>query len=333
MSLQLNTTLPNLFVSQTQLNFAPTDVGDERFAVVRIGQEGSDVPVRVVSEVAQFFQVAVQASPLRFGAEATFTPAPGGTFIHIRYAPKQAGRHAGELTIEADQGTQTIGLSGRTTGLLARLSPQTSPAPLPAPRQKALPAPNPDYAPVDMVEQSSPRRPLLTIAVVVGLIGGSTLAYWGVTHPNKFRQLLSATKKELANVVPTAEKATPPGQLTKAPVAISPKVESVKPSTTLVRKRSRRTDQKPKAAAPLNEPPTPAERNVTERNEPAKPAQAQTRTAQVQVRAEQPQQVRTEQPQQARTEPPKKKPAPAKPKPAETPTAESDLERELNKNQ
>ena len=123
MSLQPSTALPNLFVSRSQLTFDPTEVGEERFLLVKIGQDGSDSPVRVVSEVAPFFQIAVQARPLRFSAEATFTPAPGGTFIHVRYAPKHAGRHVGELTIEAGQGTQTVVLSGRTTGFLSRLLP------------------------------------------------------------------------------------------------------------------------------------------------------------------------------------------------------------------
>ena len=328
MSVQLSTALPNLFVSQSQLSFDPTEVGDERFAVVRIGQESSDVPVRVVSGAAQLFQVAVQASPLRFGTEATFVPAPGGTFVHVRYAPKRAGRHVGELIIEAGQATQTIVLSGRTTGLLARLSPQTRPALLPAPRQRALPAPRPD---VSVVDDRSTNRSVTAVVITIGVVSLSALAYWGVTHRNVAQQPIPAS---------VAPKITPAslGTVGDGPTRLvtnTPPVSTPRPTQPAVIPEKKQPLQADVRQEPAEQP-SKAPVVAVERDEPVRPAPSRPTLAQ-QVVAEP-----TETPapptslpaarpstQRAVAERAKKRP----PKPAESTSDESDLERALNKNQ
>lgn len=338
MSLQLNTALSNLFVSQSALNFPTTDVGDERFLLVKIGQDGNEGPVRVVSESA-FFQVAVQASPLRFGAEVTFTPAPGGTFIHVRYAPKQGGRHIGDLTIEAGEATQTVLLSGRTTGFLSRLSPPQRRAY--APPQLALPAPRPTAA---VAAERVTNRYVTAVVITIGVVSLSALAYWGGTRRNVVPQPIPASVAPPATPTPPG---TDDGKPTRMVAKTLPtaKTRPIQPTVVPEREQPRQTDVPQQPAEPTGElPAVVAPRPEPIRAEPMRPEPV--RAEPVRPAAPRPEPVRVATVQAETTAPSKARPAarpsakravtePAKkrlPKPAEPTSDESELERALNKN-
>ena len=314
MSLQISTALPNLFVSQSQLTFDPTEVGEERFLLVKIGQDGSDSPVRVVSEVAPFFQIAVQARPLRFSAEATFTPAPGGTFIHVRYAPKHAGRHVDEF--EAGQRTQTVVLSGRTTGFLSRLSPP--PRRAYAPTQLALPAPRPDAA---VVDDRATNRSIAAVVITIGVVSLSALAYWA-THRNVAQRPVSAAvAPKIIPALPGIADDKPTRLVAKTLPASKPR--PVQPAVIPEKKQPLQADMRREPTEQTSELPVAA----VEQNEPVRPAPAPRPTlAQTEIPAP-----LTPRPaaQRVAAERAKKRPS----KPAEPTSDESDLERALNKNQ
>ncbi|MBO0932057.1 hypothetical protein [Fibrella aquatilis] len=311
MSLQLNTTTSCLSISQSQLSFVPTEVGEEQFLLLKVGQDGVTEPVRVVAE-AGYFQVAVQASPLRFSTDVTFIPAPGGTFLHVRYAPKQAGRHMGKLQIESDHGGQTVALEGRTMGLLTRVLPQAGRSSVGVGQVRTLPAPVPD-------SPTAGSRPWLNVAVAVALLGGGALAYWGLMRPAPTPQALPQTTQQPpvtapAPVVISREQRAPK----KTKPVNNEAVDEPVARRTPVARRERLT--------PTRTEPTNAELTQTEL-EPAATAPA-SRPERSQAEAPVARAASTRTP----AEPAKKRVAP-KPKPAETPAAESDLERELNKNQ
>ena len=64
------------------------------------------------------FTIATGERQLLFGSSLLFTPAPAGTYIHVRYQPDRPGRHAATLYVETPYQTSTVRLTGRTTGLL-----------------------------------------------------------------------------------------------------------------------------------------------------------------------------------------------------------------------
>ena len=306
MSLQLNTTTNRLLVSQPQLNFAPAEVGEEQFLLLRVGQQDIPEPVQVVAE-GGYFQVAVQASPLRFGTKITFTPAPSGTFLHVRYAPKQAGRHTGELRLESGRDGQTIPLTGRTVGLLTRVLP----------------------SPV-VVDAQKSRFPWPKAAIVLAVLGGGALAYWGVMRPaTRQPEGIQTVQRPPATPVPPAAPHKQPTRTVPAihrvPADDAPATAPAEPPVASTENPAPRATLSEAVAEPATERvmEAPTERPIATRTE-------STRTR---LKESQPQAKSQPRPEPNQTEPAKKRPAPAKPRPTETPSPESDLERELNKKQ
>ena len=113
--------LPELRISSQILNFSKTAAGEEDFAILKVSQQGADTPVIVSTDNPALFQMAVGVKQLVFTSTLTFVPAPGGTYVHVRYTPGRGGQHSARLFVETDYDTQTVILQGRTSGLLPML--------------------------------------------------------------------------------------------------------------------------------------------------------------------------------------------------------------------
>ncbi|MBO0938830.1 hypothetical protein J2I47_19920 [Fibrella sp. HMF5335] len=308
MSLQLNTTIPNLLVSQSSLQFPSTDVGDEQFLLVKIGQDGTNAPVRVSCEASPYFQVAVQGTPLRFSTEVTFIPEPGGTFVHVRYAPKHGGRHKSELVIETEQTTQSVALSGHTAGLLVRSLAPSSPG------------------------QS---RLGLKIALTLALLGGATAVYWTAFRPGSqsstMRPVMESPVTESARPASAQRRSTrSASRPVDLPVVLSAKERKLRnkrdeaPRTAMVQRESEpeKMETPPVRETPVRATPVRETRTRSAVNEPAVVTAEPPRPATPRPTAD-----------RAAIDATKKRPVPAKAKPTQVPSSESDLERELNGNQ
>lgn len=124
---------PMLTISGSELLFNRLELGEVGFAILKISQQGTDTPVVLRTDDPTQFELATGIKELNFGPDLTLTPSPGGTYIHIRYTPRRAGRHQAQLFIETPYDTKTVSLQGRAVGLLPivlpnlRLSPRINP--------------------------------------------------------------------------------------------------------------------------------------------------------------------------------------------------------------
>jgi hypothetical protein len=106
-------------VNRTSVDFDKTDIGDECFRLIKISQSGEGVPVTLSSNSPDLFQIAIGVKKLIFEDELTFSPAEGGTFVHIRFTPDRMGNHTGSLILKTANDQQIITLSGKGGNFIA----------------------------------------------------------------------------------------------------------------------------------------------------------------------------------------------------------------------
>lgn len=190
---------PILTVDQPGVHFNKTEVGEEAYSILHINQQFSHTPVSVVVDDPTHFSIATGVKQLLFGPSLLFTPAPTGTYIHVRYQPGRPGRHAANLYIETPYQFRQVRLTGRTTGFIApTLNRQPTTERVPA--QRLLPAP----------AQSEPVRARGRLRLPVLLLLGA-LAYAGYTYrcelaPSLCRQSIIDETPPLPVVDPAAER-------------------------------------------------------------------------------------------------------------------------------
>lgn len=104
---------PVLTVSEPTLVFSDTSPGEQYFLILTISQKNAETPVSLEIDAPDLFQLATDKMPA-FTNSVTFTPAPGGTYVHIRYTPHKAGQHQAKLTIQAPYDRQKVTLMGQS---------------------------------------------------------------------------------------------------------------------------------------------------------------------------------------------------------------------------
>jgi len=109
----------HLRVSNSQLQFDRTPLGEESFLTLKVTPPYSDALVVLTISEPDLFQVAAGKERLAFKQALTVKPDLTGTYIHLRYTPTRSGKHQATLTLEAPASAETITvqLAGRTTGV------------------------------------------------------------------------------------------------------------------------------------------------------------------------------------------------------------------------
>lgn len=340
---------PVLTVSTERVTFDKTPIGEESYAILRISQQHADTPVDVAvtnaigqdSDEWARFSIATGVRELIFTTGLNFVPAPGGTYLHLRYVPNRPGRHSARLLIETPFETKSVSLAGQTTGLLplAGSLPQRRLVPPSAPRPS-----QPQPEPVDSDAAGNPRW-LRWSALL--LAGGLSLAYAGYVYRCRlFPSLCGSASASIS--APTPDRSVRP-----EPSA----------STTDVPTPTRPAETKPDVAAPLASSPAvlsrrsrahtdaPVVNPVVLANQAAASARDRSRPKPVEPAENQPNQPGKRRPANVAVTPTRTRPTdpasaaltgstpterPAKRRtvptvPASPPTGESDLEQELNR--
>ncbi|XWW43801.1 hypothetical protein JYG30_13460 [Fibrella sp. USSR17] len=114
-----STTGSHLRVSNSQLQFDRTPLGEESFLTLKVTPPYSDALVVLTISEPDMFQVAAGKERLAFKQALTVKPDLTGSYIHLRYTPTRSGKHQATLTLEAPASAETITvqLAGRTTGV------------------------------------------------------------------------------------------------------------------------------------------------------------------------------------------------------------------------
>ncbi len=241
---------PVLRVDQPALHLGKVNVGEEAYAILNIGQQFAQTPVSVVVDDPAQFSIATGVKQLLFGPSLLFTPAPTGTYIHVRYQPDRPGRHSAHLYIETPYQTKQVRLTGRTTGLVAPVLSRQPTQPR-EPAQRLLPP-----APTETTR----RRGRLGLPALL-LLGLGGLAFAGYAYrcelaPSLCRQSVTTPAPLPVDVESATEQSTPETETT----------ESAAPSVN-----QRSAEPVPSnAQRPVRERPTdePADAPVTRRTQP-----------------------------------------------------------------
>ncbi len=306
---------PLLTVGAPALHLDKTRVGDETFSILNISQRFADTPVSVVVDDPTQFSVATGVKQLLFGPSLLFTPAPTGTYIHVRYQPDRPGRHVAKLYVETPYETKTVRLTGRTIGILPPVIGRQPTDRTDQRDQLLLPAPSEMQRPLGRL-----RLPALL------LLGG--LAYGGYTYrcelaPSLCRQSAAVGVPQPAVVTPSQE--LPPDRS----VATESELSVDEPSSKSFKQSVRGAD-KLRLTEETETPRTRREERRTERERPAETESAPALVARTRPQTD---------PEQPKAEGSRRSAAPAEVAPAPkrrsnqtSPAAdESDLEQELNK--
>ena len=101
-----------LTISDSSITFNKIKLGEEDFIILKINQQGANTPVGLSTDDPDQFSLALSKKELHFTPDLTITPAFGGTYVQIRYAPNRSGQHIASLFVKTDYDNQTVSLQG-----------------------------------------------------------------------------------------------------------------------------------------------------------------------------------------------------------------------------
>lgn len=108
---------PALTVSQSMLTFTQKSADKPVFLLLTVAQQQANTPVTITTDLPDCIQLASDSRPT-FANALTIIPSAIGTYVHVRYLAHKRGSRIGQLFIEAPYTTITVALKGRTAGLL-----------------------------------------------------------------------------------------------------------------------------------------------------------------------------------------------------------------------